>query len=970
MIVSTNKSNPNALKLIIAGEISGNPVELRIVTASDSPLGRLPTLELPNGITLISSTAALQYLVPGDEQQNIFVNKWLEWDSTQLQPAVVSYGSSGSLDTSHKPRIWSLLTQLNASLKAQKYLITDTPSVVDIAIFSTLWCTIFMPEISKELSNEFLYVNRWLQDLEIFPPVKKSLANLAKLDLERGFKSISSLQSSAWYPMNSYTGVRTQKSSQEVVTPSSPAKEPEVITEKELETSRNNWSRPKHPSIKAPTYPVLPKKNQRNILITSALPYVNNVPHLGNIIGCVLSADVFARYARQRDYNTLYISGTDEYGTATEAKALEENMAPQEICDKYFGIHNDIYRWFNIGFDYFGRTTTPEQTEIVQEAFLRIKSQGYIITESVDQLLCERCNRFLADRFVEGTCPRCKYQDARGDQCDGCGHLVNATELINPRCKVCLQTPVIKASNQFFLDLPKIQPKLKEWASKAEKSWSNVARAVTRPWLRDGLKQRCITRDLKWGIPVPLEGFRDKVFYVWFDAPLGYISITKRYTQEYEKWWRPSEDAKVDLYQFMAKDNVPFHAIMFPATLLAADQGHTLVKHIMATEYLNYEDTKFSKSRGIGVFGTDARETGIPADVWRFYLTYIRPESQDSNFNWVDLATKNNSELLNNFGNFVNRALTFAVKNFKGVVPEMELRNDDLQLLVLVQRELSQYIMAMEQAKFRDGVRHLLAISKHGNQYMQSQQPWVLIKGNEESQVKAAGTVIGVCCNISCLLSALLGPFMPETSRQLRKQLGLDGSTYGYIPDTVSVLLPPGHKLGEATPLFSKIEDSVVEELRKKYAGKQDNGRKAFKAGETVAELRAQIAAQGAKVKELKAKTDNSVWQPEVQILLQLKIKLATLNEGSDGTVNTATIGVVKAENGPVQNGKTECDAVAALEAAIARQALFVRDLKASADKSVWQPEVNTLLKLKKELSDATGVITPNPGDKKSKKKK
>uniref|UniRef100_A0A0C9RA76 Methionine--tRNA ligase, cytoplasmic n=1 Tax=Fopius arisanus TaxID=64838 RepID=A0A0C9RA76_9HYME len=957
MILSTNKNNPNALKLVIGGEISGNSVEIRIITTNESTLSRLPTLQLPTGITLISSNAALQYLLPGNEQD--LENKWLEWDSTQLQPAIASYGNSGALDTSHKPRIWSLLSQLNSELKTKKYLITpDTHTSADIAIFCTLWCTICSTEVSAEITKEFPHVDKWLENISILPHVQQSLS---KFPLENGFKAISSLNSSSWFPMNSYTGIRQKTAALE---PSSPTKEPEAITKQELETSKKNWSTPLHPSIKPPTYPVLPRKNERNILITSALPYVNNVPHLGNIIGCVLSADVFARYCRQRDYNTLYISGTDEYGTATEAKALEENMTPQEICDKFFGIHNDIYRWFNIGFDYFGRTTTPEQTEIVQESFLRIKSQGYIITESVDQLLCQNCNRFLADRFVEGTCPGCKYEDARGDQCDGCGHLVNATELINPRCKVCSKTPVIKASTQFFLDLPKIQPKLKEWASKAEKNWSNVARAVTRPWLRDGLKPRCITRDLKWGIPVPIDEFKDKVFYVWFDAPLGYVSITKRYTQEYEKWWKPSEGTDVNLYQFMAKDNVPFHAIMFPATLLAANEGHTLVKHIMATEYLNYEDTKFSKSRGIGVFGTDARETGIPADVWRFYLTYIRPENQDSNFNWVDLATKNNSELLNNFGNFVNRALTFAVKNFEGKVPEMELREEDHQVLVLVQRELSHYIVAMEQGKFRDGVRHLLGISKHGNQYMQAQQPWVMVKGKE---VKTAGTVIGVCCNISCLLSALLGPFMPDTSRELRKQLGLDGSTYGYIPEKVSILLSPGHKLGEPTPLFSKIEEAVVEELRSKYGGKQDNGTNGGKTEGSVEELQGQIAAQGLKVRELKSKTDKSVWQPEVQILLKLKEQLAKITETSIITVNTATIGEKNKENGPVQNGKID---IPALEAAIAKQGLVVRELKANSEKSVWQPELNILLKLKKELSDATGVITPNAVDKKSKKKK
>lgn len=534
----------------------------------------------------------------------------------------------------------------------------------------------------------------------------------------------------------------------------------------------------------------------------------------------------------------------------------------------------------------------------------------------------------MADRFVEGICPGCKYEDARGDQCDGCGHLVNATELIKPRCKVCSTTPIIKASTQFFIDLPKLEPKLREWASSVENGWSSVARAVTKPWLRDGLKQRCITRDLKWGIPVPLDGYRDKVFYVWFDAPLGYVSITKRYTKDYEKWWKPDDTTDVSLYQFMAKDNVPFHAIMFPATLIAANEKHILVKNIMATEYLNYEDTKFSKSRGTGVFGTDARDTGIPADVWRFYLAYIRPESQDSNFNWVDLATKNNSELLNNFGNFVNRSLMFAGNNFNSTVPDMYLRDEDINVLALVQRELNEYLQSLEQAKLRDGLRHLLAISKHGNQYMQSQQPWVKVKGNDDDK-KIAGTIIGICCNLSCLLAALLGPFMPNTSRQLRTQLGLDTSSYGYIPETVSILLPAGHKLGKASPLFSKIEDSKIEELRKKYGGKQENGTSSTSKStstptptpskapnnDNINELQAKILKQGLLVRELKAKQDKQIWQPQVQILLQLKKQLADLTESLTNTVNSSTIG--DKNNSPTQNGAVD---LAALENEIAKQ--------------------------------------------------
>lgn len=962
MILSTNESNPNALKIIIGAKLGNKNINLNIVKTSDESLGRLPALKLPCGTILFSSRAALEYLFANTiKDDNCSVNKWLEWDSTQLQPALVSYGSSGSLDNSHKPRIWALLKDLNAALKNTKYLINnDDLSSADISIWTSVWSTIILTPVGKEITKDFPNVDRWIVDIEQLPIVKKSID---EFKIERGIKAISSIQAVTWFPLNSYTGGRkTNATTSSVTTMDNPV----IVSELEIDNIKRNWIESSIKEIPTAQYPVLPKKGETNILVTSALPYVNNVPHLGNIIGCVLSADIFARYCRQRGYNTLYISGTDEYGTATEAKALEENLSPQEICDKYFNIHNDIYRWFNIGFDYFGRTTTPEQTEIVQDLFLRIKSQGYIITESVDQLLCENCDRFLADRFVEGICPGCKYEDARGDQCDGCGHLVNATELIKPRCKVCNNTPIIKASTQFFIDLPKLEQNLRDWASSVESGWSSVARAVTKPWLRDGLKQRCITRDLKWGIPVPLDGYRDKVFYVWFDAPLGYVSITKRYTKDYEKWWKPDDNTNVNLYQFMAKDNVPFHAIMFPATLIAANEKHILVKNIMATEYLNYEDTKFSKSRGTGVFGTDARDTGIPADVWRFYLAYIRPESQDSNFNWVDLATKNNSELLNNFGNFVNRSLMFAGNNFNSIVPDMYLRDEDINVLALVQRELNDYLSSLEQAKLRDGLRHLLAISKHGNQYMQSQQPWVKVKGNNDDK-KIAGTVIGICCNLSCLLASLLGPFMPNTSRQLRTQLGLDPSLYGFIPEKITILLPAGHKLGKASPLFTKIEDSKIEELRKKYGGKQDNGttNKPTKAPkiDNINDLEAAILKQGLLVRELKAKQDKTIWQPQVQILLQLKKQLADLTESSTKTVNSSTIGDKK----NTQNGVVD---TAALEDKIAKQALLVRELKAKEEKSVWQPQVEILLKLKKELTEAGGVIATNPTDKKSKKKK
>ncbi|KOC69527.1 Methionine--tRNA ligase, cytoplasmic [Habropoda laboriosa] len=969
MNISTNEGNPNVLKLVIAAKMAQQSFTVKTVQPKVSFLGRLPFIELSSGLVLFSTNAAMQLLVSSPEDSKVVTNKWLEWEASQLQPSIAVYGSTGTYKTANKSCLWSLLKELNIALKDKKYLIEDNNdlSLADACIWVTIWSTILVTDIGNELCKEYVSIKNWLSNIELLPIIQNSLK---EYKFQRGLKAILSVQAVSWFPANTAVISRSAPNSKPTPSDVSPTKEKEVetISQEEIQNITSNWSSTSYPEMKNSSYPVLPKKGEKNILITSALPYVNNVPHLGNIIGCVLSADIFARYCRQRNYNTpcyllnftitiiYYISGTDEYGTATEAKALEEKTTPQAICNKFFDIHNDIYRWFRIGFDYFGRTTTPEQTEIVQSFFLRIKSQGYILNETVDQLLCESCDRFLADRFVEGTCPRCKYEDARGDQCDGCGHLVNATDLISPRCKVCSSRPIVKKSVQFFLDLPKAKDKLKEWSPTVEKGWSSVARVVAKPWLRDGLKPRCITRDLKWGIPVPVEGYENKVFYVWFDAPFGYISITKRYTQEYEQWWKP-KDVQVDLYQFMAKDNVPFHAIMFPACLIAANEGHTLIKHLMATEYLNYEDTKFSKSRGIGVFGTDARDTGIPADVWRFYLAYVRPETQDSNFNWVDLATKNNSELLNNFGNFVNRALVFAEKYFDSKVPLIELQEDDLVLLVLAQRELSSYVHSMKQAKLRDGLKHVLAISKHANVYMQFQEPWVKIKGTDNDK-KRAGTIIGICCNLACLLSALLAPFMPNTARELRSQLGLDNNHYGYISDVITNILPTGHKIGKPSPLFKKIEDKDVEALRKKYAGKQETENNGENSD--IKSLESEVAELGNKVKELVAKHEGQIFSNLKKMFTDIIGEKSKSPESKSKKSDLVFV--------PEQNGDASMD-VASLEAAIAKQANLVRELKAKEEKSVWRPEVEKLLNLKKQLADLNGTA-PAPTDKKSKKKK
>uniref|UniRef100_A0A4W6EDL2 Methionine--tRNA ligase, cytoplasmic n=1 Tax=Lates calcarifer TaxID=8187 RepID=A0A4W6EDL2_LATCA len=634
----------------------------------------------------------------------------------------------------------------------------------------------------------------------------------------------------------------------------------------------------------------LPQEGKRNILVTSALPYVNNVPHLGNIIGCVLSADVFSRYGRLRGWNLLFVCGTDEYGTATENKAREEGLTPQQICDKYHAVHSSIYKWFQIDFDFFGRTTTEKQTEIAQNIFWRLHEHGFLVEDTVEQLRCENCQRFLADRFVEGTCPHCSYPEARGDQCDKCGRLINAVELREPQCKVCRQTPVIRSSKHLFLDLPKLENQLEQWLEKSTSTgdWTVNAKQITRSWLRDGLKPRCITRDLQWGTPVPHPDFKEKVFYVWFDAPIGYLSITANYTDKWEKWWKNPQ--QVELYNFMAKDNVPFHSVVFPCSLLGAQDNYTLVSHLVATEYLNYEDTKFSKSRGVGVFGDMAKDTGIPSDVWRFYLLYVRPEGQDSAFSWADMALKNNSELLNNLGNFINRAGMFVTKFFEGCVPAMELQQEDKKLLAVVGWELQQYIQLMDKVKIRDALKHILNISRHGNQYIQVNEPWKKIKGGDTERQRA-GTVTGVSVNIACLLSVMLFPYMPSVSHTIRDQLNAPQSCINTMlqgSGSFVCTLRAGHRIGTVSPLFQKLEVDQIEALKKRFGGQQVfdvyellllllevaavNGVDPEKAKQ----LAQAVAEQGDKVRALKAqKAEKAVITAEVAKLLDLKKQLA-----------------------------------------------------------------------------------------------
>jgi len=574
-------------------------------------------------------------------------------------------------------------------------------------------------------------------------------------------------------------------------------------------------------------------------LITSALPYVNNVPHLGNLIQ-VLSADVFARFCRSRGYDTLYICGTDEYGTATETKAQEEGISPRELCDRFHVLHRDIYSWFGIAFDKFGRTSTPEHTAITQSIFLDLEKNGYITNQTIEQLYCDSCGRFLADRYVRGTCPSCGYEGARGDQCENCGKLLEPTELVKPQCSTCGATPHPRATTHLYIDLPAVKEKLEPWIGKASAKgfWANNAIQMTQAWLRDGLKPRAITRDLKWGIPVPMKGFEDKVFYVWFDAPIGYISMTASLGAEkgfdWKSWWQNPEN--VELFQFIGKDNIPFHTVIFPSSLLGSGRDWTMLHHMSSSEYLNYESGKFSKSKGVGVFGTDVMETGIPADVWRFYIFWNRPETSDYIFTWADFLEKVNGELIGNLGNLANRTLTFVSRYYEGTIPA---GRPDAGFWEKA-REIEGRITAhLERADLRDAFRAVFELSDLANKRFQDGEPWK----KRISDPEVAASLVSDLCYILRDIAVLIQPYMPHAADKLAAQLGktldkggLDWSVLGTTEGLSAVKAPE--------VLFAKLDDAYISELRERYSGSQkDRAERELTASAAAAKAPAKEAA-------------------------------------------------------------------------------------------------------------------------------
>ncbi len=550
-------------------------------------------------------------------------------------------------------------------------------------------------------------------------------------------------------------------------------------------------------------------QERRRVLVCCALPYTNAVPHVGNIVGSHLPADIFARYCRLKGYETLLVGGADENGTPTEVAAIELKVTPRRLTDVFYQVHKTIYDWFEISYDNFSRTSLPVHHKTTQDIFLRIYEKGYV-TKGVMRLpYCETDKLFLADRYVVGKCPVCGYEFARGDQCESCATLLEPEQLIDPRCKIDGSVPVFKDSDNLFLELEKLQPRLEAWIT-SQKHWRKQVSSLALAWIKEGLRRRSITRDLKWGIPVPLKGFENKIFYVWFDAPIGYISSTKEWAErsgEPRKWEDYWLDPSTRIYNFLGKDNIPFHTIFWPGVLMAHGDLN-LPYDVVGLQYCNYEGDKISKSRNWGIFCEKVVQSGLDPDIWRYYLAYLIPETKDSEFKWDDFQTRVNNELVAAIGNFVHRTLTFASNFLGGVVERKELGDEERQVEARVLEQVAEADKAFQDVRLKDALKNVLQIAIIGNEYFQKSQPWVLIKDDPDG----CRRVIYCCANICMVLAVTMAPFLPGASKRIAGLLDLEGGLswdgeLSFSLETVKMSAKP-------EILFKKIDDKEVVRLK------------------------------------------------------------------------------------------------------------------------------------------------------------
>lgn len=549
---------------------------------------------------------------------------------------------------------------------------------------------------------------------------------------------------------------------------------------------------------------------KEKILVTSALPYANGPLHLGHLAGAYLPADIYVRYQRLKGSDVVYICGSDEHGVPITIRAEQEGVSPQEIIDRYHFMNKESFERFGMSFDNYSRTSLPIHHKTAQEFFLDLYNKSILKKKKDKQFYDEKAGMFLPDRYVEGTCPICKYPEARGDQCENCGTYLNQIDLINPRSKITGETPVVRDTYHWYFPLGAFQNQLKEYID-GHPEWKENVKNYCYGWFKEGLTDRAVTRDLHWGVPVPLKEAKGKVIYVWFEAVLGYISSTKEWAQKTgnpDRWKDYWQDENCRLIHFIGKDNIVFHAIMFPAILMARG-GYVLPDNVPANEYLNIEGQKISTSRNYAIWLHEYLEK-FPPDPLRYCLAAISPETKDSDFSWKDYQTRNNSELVGILGNFVNRSLTFVTKHFDNrVPPQNELDDLDRWLLLRISEAPKKIGAYLDKFEVRNALKEFMDVARDANKYFNDQEPWRTVKDNRTK----CETTLNICLQISKALAIFMEPFMPFSAEKLWQLLNLEGNVHAqnWFEDPVKPV-PEGHVLNKPEILFNKIDDKVIEE--------------------------------------------------------------------------------------------------------------------------------------------------------------
>lgn len=540
------------------------------------------------------------------------------------------------------------------------------------------------------------------------------------------------------------------------------------------------------------------------VLVTAAWPYINVTPHLGNLIGSILSADVTVRYYRLKGADALMVSGSDTHGTPIEVEAIKQGISPKALTDRNHTKVAELFQRWNISFNNYTSTENPIHKEFVQKTLLEIEKNGYIFSQQTQMLYCEHDQRFLPDRFVEGKCPYCGCEKARGDQCDLCGKLLEPTLLVEPYCTICKTKPVVKTTRHWYIDLSKLEQPLTEYIENNKQLPVNV-KSFSLNWIKEGLKPRAVTRDVEWGIQAPFAGAEDKTVYVWVEAVMGYISATIELSQKMgkpEKWREFWFDKNSKTLYFVGKDNIPFHTIILPALLLASGQGYNLPWSVSATEFLQFRGQKASKSQRVGIWIDEALEM-FPADYWRFFLIATRPESKDTNFTWDVFKEKINADLNDTFGNFIHRTLSFINSKFEATIPNpSKLDQEDQAVLDTLKEKVIQTAKEIEDGWLQSAANTLISISRVGNQYLNTKEPWNLMKTDKEK----AGTIFYVAAQVVKAITVVSEPFIPQTSQQLWKTLNLQGAIQQSNWSNALAPIDVGHKINKPEPLFHKID--------------------------------------------------------------------------------------------------------------------------------------------------------------------